>query len=103
MATYQVKSGYNRTKSAPTITVRDLTRDEALALSGHAEIISTTGTLRDVKVNGKVRTWKTRPDIEVPIKYGLYEYATARWSDGFGDIAGGLVTDGARVVKRVDE
>lgn len=35
------------------------------------------GTARQCKVNGRVRTWKRDPNrIEVPIKYGLYEYGT---------------------------
>lgn len=32
---------------------------------------------RECKVNGKVRTWKRdKTRVEVPIKYGLYEYST---------------------------
>lgn len=39
--------------------------------------LSTDGTSRTCKVNGKVRTWKRDPNrVEVPIKYGLYEYGT---------------------------
>jgi hypothetical protein len=37
----------------------------------------------NVKVNGKPKTWKTRPDnVEVPIKYGLYEYNRVCYKDG---------------------
>ena len=40
------------------------------------------GTARNVKINGKVRTWKRDPNrIEVPIKYGLYEYGTLTAAD----------------------
>ena len=40
------------------------------------------GTARRIKVNGAVRTWKRDPNrIEVPVKYGLYEYGTFDASD----------------------
>lgn len=32
------------------------------------------GTPSRWKVNGKVRTWKTKPDVYVPIKHGLYDF-----------------------------
>ena len=33
------------------------------------------GTKQRFKVNGQVKTWKTRPDeVRVPLKRGLYEY-----------------------------
>ena len=35
------------------------------------------------KVNGKPKTWKTRPDdVNVPVKYGLYEYTTIEYRNG---------------------
>jgi len=39
------------------------------------------GTPQRWRVNGKVKTWKTRPDeVQVPIKHGLwsYDYLTHR-------------------------
>lgn len=34
-----------------------------------------TGRFLRVRVNGKPKTWKTRPnEVRVPWKYGLYEY-----------------------------
>jgi len=40
------------------------------------------GKARQVKVNGKVRTWKRDPNrVEVPFKYGLYEYGTLEARD----------------------
>jgi hypothetical protein len=40
------------------------------------------GSARQAKVNGQVRTWKRDPNrVEVPIKYGLYEYGTFYASD----------------------
>ncbi len=45
--------------------------------SSHIYALSNSGDARRVKVNGKVRRWKREPDrIEIPVKYGLYEYAT---------------------------
>ena len=41
----------------------------------HIELKDKQGRWRTVKVNGKVRTWKRDSErIEVPCKYGLYEY-----------------------------
>ena len=41
------------------------------------------GGLIHVKINGKPKTWKTRPeDVSVPVKYGLYEYATIDYRSG---------------------
>src|SRR5690242_15035887 len=45
--------------------------------SSHIWFVSTDGTARQAKVNGAVRIWKRDPNrIEVPIKYGMYEYGT---------------------------
>ena len=101
---YTVTSGYDRTKHPASIRVRDITKAETLALTGHAKMIANDGKLRDIKINGKVRTWKTNPSrIEVPCKYGMYECATFHWTDGIGDIPSGLVTDVARIVVVLDE
>jgi len=43
----------------------------------HLWFHSNDGTARRIKVNGKVRTWKRDKNrVEVPVKYGLYEYGT---------------------------
>jgi hypothetical protein len=40
------------------------------------------GSARQCKVNGAVRTWKRDSSrIEIPIKYGLYEYNTLTAAD----------------------
>jgi len=40
-------------------------------------VLARDGSARRVKVNGAVRRWKREPDrIEVPFKYGMYEYGT---------------------------
>ena len=43
----------------------------------HIWFLSLDGTARRAKVNGRVRTWKRTPSrVEIPVKYGLYEYGT---------------------------
>ena len=79
METFEVVSGYDRSKNPPKIKVRWMTVEEAknLVSGSHPEFLDVNNQLRDCKVNGKVRTWKKDPNrVEVPIKYGLYEYAT---------------------------
>ena len=46
-------------------------------LQSHVIIETKNGDARQVKVNGAVRRWKrNRQRIEIPMKYGLYEYFT---------------------------
>lgn len=74
--TLDLVDGYDRNKVKRVLKVRRLTLDEIKALSGHAGIIANDGTYRLVKINGAVKTWKTRPnEVSVPVKYGLREYA----------------------------
>ena len=41
----------------------------------HMKNKNADGTPQRWRVNGKVKTWKTRPDeVKVPLKYGLYRY-----------------------------
>jgi hypothetical protein len=78
MNTITVKDGYDKRKSAEPVTVRPMTFEEACNIShDHVEFIGRQGDLRRCKVNGAVRRWKrdlTR--IEIPVKYGMYEYTT---------------------------
>jgi hypothetical protein len=77
MPKYHVSvSGYDRGKKKDPVYYRFLTRDEILNLSySHCHFLANDGTIRNLKVNGKVRTWKRNPNrIEVPIKYGMYEF-----------------------------
>lgn len=40
------------------------------------------GTSMRAKVNGKVKTWKTRPDnVRIPYKHGMYDYGYFSQSD----------------------
>lgn len=76
MPTFQVYGG----KQPPRKFERVKTVDEADAwASSHSHIWfeALDGSARLAKVNGRVRRWKTDPGrIEIPLKYGLYEYAT---------------------------
>lgn len=77
METLTVRDGYDKRKSVQPVTVRPMTFDEAVQLSGHAEFIGRQGDLRRCKINGAVRRWKRDPmRIAIPVKYGMYEFAT---------------------------
>ena len=57
-----------------------ITLEEAKHLSHgtilyHVKNRNSDGTAQRWRVNGKPKTWKTRPDeVRVPIKHGLYAY-----------------------------
>lgn len=63
---------------------RPMTLEEAKALQSgyHAWAIGVKGDARRFKVNGQPKTWKRDPSrVEVPFKYGLYEYGRFDESD----------------------
>ncbi len=65
------------------VEVRLMTIEEVKQASGHMKVIANDGTVRNVKVNGSPKTWKTRPnDVKVPVKYGLYEYSYVEFVNG---------------------
>lgn len=89
-ATLTVPDGYAPARvrtPKPMIEVRVMTYAEALAAPSHIDFVSVNGELRHCKVNGRPKTWKTRPaDLELPIKYGMYEAGrfsmrNGRWID----------------------
>ena len=57
-----------------------LTADECKKLSGYCCIVDWKGDVARVKIT-KVKTWKTRSDIEVHWKFGLYEYGITLITD----------------------
>jgi hypothetical protein len=71
----------NTRKRGSTISLRPLTIEEVKGLDRGTTLwfLDLHGQARHIRVNGRVKTWKTRPDVEVPVKYGLYECATFRW------------------------
>ena len=79
MKTIEAVSRYDRRKVKEVRTYRSITLDEAKALSygDHIKVLDRHGAVADAKVNGAVKRWKREPDrIEIPCKYGLYEYFT---------------------------
>lgn len=56
-----------------------ITREQALNLNEfhHNQYKNKDGTCSRYRRNGKTRTWKTtRPDWYIPVKHGLYGYAS---------------------------
>lgn len=70
---------YNGREGAGTFRAPASIEEMAAHCSAHSHIwiLSNHGDARRVKVNGAVRRWKRNPNrIEVPVKYGMYEYGT---------------------------
>ena len=81
MQTKTVQSGYSRDNR--TFEVRTMTFEEVKNASGHIHVLDKNGKVRQVKVNGSVKTWKTRPNnCKMPYKYGMYEYGYIEFVDG---------------------
>lgn len=75
-----LRDGYDRSKNPKTAEYRPMTAEEAKTLQygDHVPFLANDGTARIVKINGHPRTWKGNPKVEVPTKYGMYDYATMR-------------------------
>jgi len=84
--TFTGYDSYDKRKKKRYATFRPLTKAEILALNppSHGKIFFYRDkVVSEVKINGRVRTWKRDPNrIEVPIKYGLYSHAVLQWSEG---------------------
>jgi len=74
---FQVPDAYDRHKTRRKLTVRRLTDAEIYDLPrhiGHVKLICNDGQLRDVRMNGSIKRWKTMPDrISIPLKVGFRE------------------------------
>lgn len=58
-----------------SITLREAKALRPGTILHHTKNKNADGSPQRWKVNGKVKTWKTRPnDVKVPIKHGLYAY-----------------------------
>ena len=69
----------DRRKTPETRAYRYMTPDEArdLQYGQHIYLLLRGGRVGQVKVNGEPKTWKRDASrLEVPVKYGMYEYAT---------------------------
>ena len=79
-----------RQKSPPTREFRFMTWAEGTILYPGQRVwfVATDGTARQVTVNGHPKTWKrTAGRIEVPVKYGMYEYGRFEERDFAGGTA----------------
>ena len=79
MNTLTLIDGYDRHTPARKLTFRNPTSIQEMVSwcdsHNHIWFKSLDGTARRCRVNGKVRTWKRDKDrVEVPVKYGMYEY-----------------------------
>lgn len=69
-----------------------MTLDEAKGLHRgqiihHVSNVNADGTPQRWRVNGMVKTWKTRPDdVRVPIKHGLWDYGYVQCIHGVGNL-----------------
>lgn len=76
-----VESGYSR--DTRKFEVRPMTFEEVKNATGHIHVLDRNGKVRQVKVNGSVKTWKTRPNnCKMPYKYGMYEFGYIEFVDG---------------------
>jgi hypothetical protein len=68
---------HDKRKVPDVCNFKPLTREELLALKiyDHTLARGVNGKMYRVRVNGKVKTWKTNAAIKIPIKYGLRECA----------------------------
>ena len=62
-------------KNAVKRDYRYLTYDECKVLSGHSLVTDRYGNIAQVLITS-VKTWKTRAEIRIGYKYGLYEYGS---------------------------
>ena len=79
-----VKDGYSKGKVSGTYRTPSSIAEMIQWCDAHSHItaLDVRGMSRTVKINGKVRTWKkdaTR--IEIPYKYGMYEYGVFTAND----------------------
>lgn len=77
-ATLTLADGYSRAKHPETRTFRPMLPSEVQTVRGEMYFTADYKTYRRCRVNGAAKTWKTRPDVELPVKYGMYECARAR-------------------------
>jgi hypothetical protein len=73
MDTFQAVMRGDRHARPETKTYRFLTRDECKLLKEKVLVRDQYGRIGQVKILS-VQVWKTRPDVKVSWKYGLYDY-----------------------------
>jgi len=63
----------DKRKNPEVKTYRFLTADECRSLTGRVKALDQFGKIGEVTITS-VKTWKTRPEVQVNWKFGLYEY-----------------------------
>lgn len=76
----QAKLRSDKRKNPIMLEYRVLTMQECRDLSGHANILDNRGYIAQVKITS-VKTWRTRSDVHVHCKYGLYEFFVIKITD----------------------
>lgn len=74
-----VVDGYDTSKNPKVYRVRHFTLEDIKAMSNettrHYKSLDRVGKLRDIRANGKLRTWKRDTSrFERSFKYGMYEH-----------------------------
>lgn len=84
---FQVYARSDRKKNPTPIDVDYLSMEEIKSLhSGDTiHILDQNDRLARVKITS-IKTWKRKPDIEIHVKYGLYEYFTINVIDASPDM-----------------
>lgn len=77
--TFTVIDGYDKSKTPKTLTVRKCNVGDIVAMiESHNTsylMLDSNGKARNVRANGKVKTWKRDPSrFERSFKYGMYEH-----------------------------
>lgn len=73
MNTFCASSRYDYRKEQAQRLYRFATLEECKHLSGTVNALGKDGKVANVKITS-LKTWKTRPDVKVGWKFGLYEY-----------------------------
>jgi len=78
MKVFTVVDGYDMRKNPKIHTVRHFTLDDIKAMANettsHYKALDRIGKLRDIRANGKLKTWKRDTSrYERSFKYGMYE------------------------------
>lgn len=83
--------GYSRLKNPPVLYLQSVTLEELKQTDSFGyprlpfsfKVLDHNGKARDIRANGKLKLWKTRPlDASLPMKYGMYEAFTVDIRDG---------------------
>ena len=82
LLTYDLESGYSRPEWEGKRKFRSMTFSEVEVLHGSFQAINNKGKVVTVRANGACKTWKRTPGkLQLPIKYGMYEYAYITFED----------------------